>query len=167
MRQLGGIKDRSHYGVLVRDEVLVVTPEQAAQWLATRPPAPIMWSRGSANNQKAQRLAELMAAGAWDNDRGVDPVTGLPVEPVMLSADHGFILGGHHRVTAVTLLRRPLPLRVLFWSKPLGWDKQSIDERRARQRPTIYCEVCGWWSQFPEVVAAHRTRAHSQEALSA
>ena len=148
--------------MLVRDVVMTVTPEQARTWLTTRPPAPIMWSRGSANNEKARGLAAVMERGEWDNDRGTDPVTGLPVEPVMISDDHGFILGGHHRTTAVTLLGRPLAMRVLFWSKPAGWDKLTHTERQERQAPTIICESCGWWSQVPEVVAAHRKRAHDE-----
>ena len=165
MQSLSGIKDRSHYGLLVRDVVMDVTPEQARVWLHTRPPAPIMWSRGSATNEKARRLADVMASGAWDNDRGVDPVTGLPVEPVMISEDHGYILGGHHRLTAVSLLDHPLELRVLFWSKPEGWDKRPAEERRALQQPTAICDVCGWWSQDAEVFAAHRARAQHGGAV--
>lgn len=147
------MKDRSHYGLLVRDVVLDVTPEQAGVWLNTRPPAPIMWSRGAANNEKAERLAGLMRLGEWDND--------LPVEPVMISENHGFILGGHHRLTAVTKLGRPLALRVLFWEKPKGWDKLSGDERRELQKPTLTCPDCGWWSQIPEAMEGHLARAHA------
>ena len=160
MAVLSGVKDRSHYGLLVRDEVVAVTPAQARIWLTTRPPAPLMWSRGAANNEKAQRLAAVMANGEWDNDWGADPITGLPVEPVMISEDHGYILGGHHRLTAVSLLDRPQDLRVLFWSKPRGWDRLTSTQRLARQRPTVTCEVCGWWSQWPELVTAHHERTH-------
>jgi hypothetical protein len=115
------VKDRRHYGELVKDTVMEVTPEQAGAWLHTRPPPPIMWSRGSANNEKARRLADAMAAGEWDVDR--------PVEPVIISKDHGYILGGHHRLTAVTLLGRPQALRVQFYSKPAGWDAKLREER--------------------------------------
>lgn len=160
---MGGVaamKDRSHYGLLVRDEVLEVTPEQAGAWLNTRPPPPLMWTRGAANNEKSVRLSGEMKAGRWDNDRGWDVENNRSNEPVMIWEDHGCVLGGHHRLTAVSMLDRPQSLRVLFWTKPKGWDKKSADERRALQRPTIICEECGWWSQFPELVDAHKARAH-------
>lgn len=117
------MKDRSHYGVLVRDEILMVTPEQAATWLDTRPPPPIMWSRGGATGAKAHRYAEDMRAERWDHEK--------TSEPVMISEDHGYILGGHHRCKAVTLLGRPQELKVQFWSKPKGWDRQKRAEREA------------------------------------
>lgn len=160
MTVLSGLKDRSHYGILVRDVVVAVTPEQARTWLNTKPPAPTMWTRGAANNEKSHRLAAVMAAGEWDNDRGVDPITGLPVEPVMIWEEYGCVLGGHHRTTAVTILGRPIDLRVLFWSKPKGWDRKTSDERRAMQKPTVICDDCGWWAQDPGLVQAHTMRAH-------
>ena len=115
-------KDRTHYGHMAREVVLDVTPEQAAGWLATRPPPPLMWSRGSANNEKSARYAAAMAKGEWDVNR--------PVEPVAIWEDHGCILGGHHRLTAVTLLGRPQALRIRFYTKPEGWE--SYPARRMR-----------------------------------
>lgn len=115
-------KDRSHYGLLDDEVVMEVTPEQAAEWLNTRPPPPVMWSRGSANNEKSRRLAEAMLAGEWDVDR--------PVEPVAIWADHGCILGGHHRLTAVTLTGRPQRLRIRFYSKPQGHESYGAKRMR-------------------------------------
>ena len=117
------MKDRRHYGHLVKDEVVLVTPEQADEWLRTRPPPPIMWSRKAQVNEKSTRFAEAMAAGEWDNDRDV--------EPVMISADHNFILGGHHRLTAVTQIDRPQELRIQFYTKPKGWDLKIREIRLA------------------------------------
>lgn len=117
------MKDRRHYGLLVKDEVMLVTPEQADEWLRTRPPAPIMWSRKASVNEKSTRFAEAMAAGEWDNDR--------EVEPVMISADHNFILGGHHRLTAVTQIGRAQELRIQFYTKPKGWDVKIKAIRQA------------------------------------
>lgn len=153
-------KDCSHHGMLVRDAVVELTPEQAEAWLTTPPPPPAMWTKKAANDEKAQRLARLMESGVWDNDWGVDPETGIPVEPVMVAIDHGCVLHGHHRLTAITMIGHPVALRVLFWSKPKGWDRLEREEQRARQRPTVVCDACGWWSQFPEMVEAHRARAH-------
>lgn len=145
-------KDRSHYGRLLRDEILMLAPEQAAKWLNTRPPAPIMWTRGAANNEKAARFAEIMRAGEWDNDR--------PVEPVMIWEEHGCVLGGHHRLTAVSMLDRPQELRVLFWSKPKGWDRMRREDPASCETVPAVCPVCQWWGMAGEHVAAHMKRAH-------
>lgn len=145
-------KDRSHYGRLVRDEILMVEPSQAAKWLQTRPPSPIMWTRGAANNEKSRRFAEIMQAGEWDND--------LPCEPVMIWEDHGCVLGGHHRLTAVSMLDRPQELRVLFWTKPSGWDQKRREDPQSTLCVPAVCEECGWWGQTDTHVAAHVARAH-------
>lgn len=145
-------KDRSHYGRLLRDEVLNLAPEQAARWLNTRPPAPIMWTRGAANNEKARKFSEIMRAGLWDND--------LPCEPVMIWEDHGCVLGGHHRLTAVSMLDRPQELRVLFWTKPKGWDQMRREQPEMTQTDVAVCPECGWWAATQDNVDAHMTRAH-------
>lgn len=126
-----GVKDRRHYGVLVREEVVAVTPEQAGEWLTTPPPPPVMWSRGSSLNEKSRRFAALMEAGEWEVERAV--------EPVMISEDHGYVLGGHHRLTAVTLLDRPQRLRVRFYQRPDGW------ENYGQQRMRIEAETGKPW----------------------
>jgi hypothetical protein len=143
------VKDRRHYGLLVREVVMDVTPEQAGAWLNTRPPAPVMWSRGVANNEKAHRLAEEMRAGRWDNDREWDGGNNRPNEPVMISEDHGYILGGHHRLTAVTILGKAQALRIRFYSKPAGYDaelrrimeSEMVEPKEARAS----CGLCGRW----------------------
>jgi hypothetical protein len=146
------MKDRSHYGFLVEDRIAAVTPEQARAWLGARPPAPIMWSRNGANQEKSACFAALMQAGMWNND--------LPVEPVMINAEHGYILGGHHRLTAVTLLGRPQELRVMKWSKPHGWDRQRRENPESTQTQYRVCSECGWWAQDSGMVERHITRTH-------
>lgn len=126
-------KDRRHYGELVRDAVVDVTPEQAGVWLNTRPPAPIMWSRGAANNEKARRYADIMLAGEWEPEREWDEANNRWNEPVMISEDHGYILGGHHRLTAVTMIGRPQALRVQFYHKPKGWDARLRQIKEAEE----------------------------------
>lgn len=116
------MKDRTHYGLMDEEVVMEVTPEQAVEWLNARPPAPIMWSRGSANNEKARRYADAMEAGEWDVDR--------PVEPVAIWTDHNCILGGHHRLTAVTMIGRPQALRIRFYHKPQGWESYGAQRMR-------------------------------------
>lgn len=110
-----------------------VTPERAAEWLNTRPPPPIMWSRGASLNDKARRFAEVMRAGEWEINR--------PVEPVSISLDHNYILGGHHRLTAVTLLGQPQRLRIRFYHKPDGWENYGA------QRMRIEAETGQTWDQ--------------------
>lgn len=157
------MKDRRHYGLLTEETVVEVTPEQAGAWLNTRPPAPVMWSRGASNNEKSQRLADLMRAGEWDNDREWDEANNRPNEPVMINADHGYVLGGHHRLTAVTLLGRPQELRVRFYTKPEGWDKRLSAQREAEaQDGGPRCPVCSWPGS-PEEISQHLTRAHRYE----
>jgi hypothetical protein len=153
-------KDRRHYGVCSQDVVMEVTPVQAATWLHSRPPAPYMWSRGAANNERARRYAEAMAAGAWEVDR--------PVEPVAIWEDHQCILGGHHRLTAVTMIGRPQALRVRFYHKPHGWD---LEFREARDRETMArfnsvprCPVCSWPTETADAVEAHLHRVHKERA---
>lgn len=116
------MKDRTHYGLMDSEVVMEVTPEQAAEWINTRPPPPAMWTRGAANREKAQGLADAMAAGEWEVDR--------PVEPVSISLDHNYVLGGHHRLTAVTLLGRPQELRVRFYTRPQGWESYGAQRMR-------------------------------------
>lgn len=145
-------KDRSHYGRLLRDEILLLAPEQAARWLNTKPPPPIMWTRGAANNEKSARFAEIMRRGEWDND--------LPCEPVMIWEDHQCVLGGHHRLTAVSMLDRPQELRVLFWTKPKGWDRQRRENPEATTFVPEECPICMWWAMSEEHVEAHIGRAH-------
>lgn len=130
-----------------------VSPEQASGWLSTRPPAPVMWSRGAANNEKAARFAALMLAGEWDNDK--------PVEPVQINVDHGFVLGGHHRLTAVTQIGRPEDLRILFWSKPKGWDQTRRENPNTTKTEWEICPECGWWAAIREKVDDHMTRVHA------
>lgn len=132
------VKDRRHYGELVKDAVIEVTPEQAGAWLTTRPPPPVMWSRDVPDNEKSHRLAKLMLAGEWDND--------MPVEPIMVSGDYGHVLGGHHRLSAVTHTGKPQMLRVQFYSKPPGWDTKLRDVMAAEfvPDPRPACPICAW-----------------------
>jgi hypothetical protein len=145
------MKDRRHYGTLVQDSVIEVTPEQAGTWLTARPPAPIMWSRDVPDNEKSHRLAAAMLAGEWDNT--------LPVEPVMVSADHGHVLGGHHRLSAVMHTEKPQDIRVQFYSKPPGWDTKIREIKQAEVILPPCCHICGWHGT-PESIAAHVVAAH-------
>jgi hypothetical protein len=161
-------KDRSHYGELKEEVVIEVTPERAGAWLSTRPPPPLMWSRGGANNEKAARYAAAMLAGEWDNDMTWDEGNNRPTEPVMINADHGYILGGHHRLTAVTKIGRPQALRVRFYTKPPGLDAKLREkrdshkgERMAAKKKTSTCPICG---AERDDVAAHIEAAHEEQA---
>jgi hypothetical protein len=151
------MKDRTHYGLLDQEVVLDVTPEMAAGWLNARPPAPIMWSRGAANNEKARKYADAMEAGEWDVDR--------PVEPIAIWTNHGCILGGHHRLTAVTMTGKTQRLRIRFYTKPSGYDleyRQRMQaEELARFNAVPRCPVCSWTGGDIE---AHVRSAHKVAA---
>lgn len=130
-----------------------VTPEQAGVWLSTRPPAPIMWTPDIPADEKAHRFAGLMADGKWNND--------LPVEPILISADNDYVLGGHHRLNAIRITGKPQEVRVRFFTKPKGWDAefQKILEGERVKSTVPACRVCGWQG---DDIEAHAT-IHREE----
>lgn len=154
------MKDRSHYGLMNDEGVMVVTPEQAETWLITRPPAPIMWSRDVPDNEKSHRLAAAMEAGEWDVDRPVEPVI-IAKETTVCKAE--YCRGGHHRLAAVMHTGKPQRLRVQFYSKPDGYDRafreKQLAEIAAERASIPHCHIC-YWEGTPEEIEAHIPIAH-------